>query len=141
MSGTKQKGEPHYSQGPTPSKPCPNATMDFAPPREDLTSGSVNLITNEVSCFIIHAFRLYFNYSSHRPPPSTVLLTDLHAGWKAACNLAKYSEGTQRPSETTPYSTFNNHPRCCCSSSTFGTSSFTIYHPQSTTFIERLSSC
>ena len=53
---SKPKGEPHYSQGPTSAKPCPNATMDFAPPREDLTSGSVNLITNEVSCFINSSF-------------------------------------------------------------------------------------
>ena len=58
MSGPKPKGEPHYSQGPTLAKPCPNATMDFAPPREDLASGSVNLITNEVLCFIIPPFSL-----------------------------------------------------------------------------------
>ena len=60
MSGNSQ---PHYSQGPKPSKPCPNATMDFAPPREDLTSGSVNLITNDVGlCFIASLNLIYIFY-------------------------------------------------------------------------------
>ena len=71
---SKPKGEPHYSQGPITAKPCPNATMDFAPPREDLTSGSVNLITNEVFCIIIFDYTIYIRII-------TVIFIKIRSGW------------------------------------------------------------